>query len=337
MIIDCEAPVTPPNYEDETLRWEMGNYIAEAGPDELFASYLWARECKIARAIHLGLSKHRDAVKAELDRIQPRLYGGRKTAPLWTPTRDDCVKAAVNAHNKLYFEHKEAEAKEQEAWDIWITLLDDSGQMKKLLTRYGRIAERGPFLLDTAAKLWHDLPEARGRMEEILRAYRDELHPIALRDAARIAFEESAKSISMDRLHGMHHKEFELAVAGLAERDGFQVRRDRGGAGDLGADVIALTPDQKRVVIQCKHVKDQRTKVGSPALQTLNGTARPVHQADVVAVVTNGSYSEPARDFARTQNIVLIDWVTMRDWATWGQPLSEVLGIGEPRGAAAAA
>ncbi|MFH8386983.1 restriction endonuclease [Kitasatospora sp. NPDC018058] len=101
--------------------------------------------------------------------------------------------------------------------------------------------------------------------------------------------------------------------------------RERGGSGDLGADVIAVSPDGRRYVFQCKHGSRRLAKVDSPDIQRLNGTARPVHRADVVVVVTNGTVTAPARAFARSQQIHCLDRDRLERWATWGQPLPELL------------
>ena len=52
-------------------------------------------------------------------------------------------------------------------------------------------------------------------------------------------------------------------------------------------------------VVQCKHKRAGRagSVVGTPVLHRVNGTARPVHKADVVVAVTNGRLaSTPAGD-----------------------------------------
>lgn len=41
-------------------------------------------------------------------------------------------------------------------------------------------------------------------------------------------------------------------VAGLLRRDGFNVLQRHGGAGDRGADVIAVAPTDEKLVAQCK-------------------------------------------------------------------------------------
>lgn len=56
----------------------------------------------------------------------------------------------------------------------------------------------------------------------------------------------------------MSWKQFEQHVAGLCRRDGCTEVVVTGGKGDLGADVIALLPDERRLVIQCKRQAARR-------------------------------------------------------------------------------
>ncbi|MGW0971784.1 restriction endonuclease, partial [Streptomyces sp. NPDC002516] len=79
--------------------------------------------------------------------------------------------------------------------------------------------------------------------------------------------------------------EFEQAVADLCRRDGCLDVDVVGGAGDLGADVVARTPDGRSVVIQCKRYCDGN-RVGSQDLQRFGGTCFTVHGADIAVVVT---------------------------------------------------
>ncbi|MGW7458419.1 restriction endonuclease [Streptomyces sp. NPDC054797] len=90
------------------------------------------------------------------------------------------------------------------------------------------------------------------------------------------------------------------------------------------------------MVIQCKH-GTAKTTVGSPAIQRLNGTARPVHRGDCVLAVTNGSYSIPAFKFASSQSIDLMARPILERWATWGTPLSEILKLDDKENAQNAA
>ncbi|MFJ8660390.1 restriction endonuclease [Streptomyces sp. NPDC093795] len=95
---------------------------------------------------------------------------------------------------------------------------------------------------------------------------------------------------ALAQLDTLHHRQFEHAVRDLMRRDGCADAVQVGGAGDNGADVKATDPYGRRWVIQCKHRKAglAGSAVGTPDLQVLNGTGRPVHKGDVVVLVPNG-------------------------------------------------
>ncbi|MFG3207957.1 restriction endonuclease [Streptomyces sp. NPDC048192] len=132
---------------------------------------------------------------------------------------------------------------------------------------------------------------------------------------------------SLGQLDAMHHSAFENAVRDLLARDGSRDALRCGGRGDLGADVKGHDPFGRLWVIQCKHRRKglDGAAVGTPELQTLNGTGRPVHGGDVVVMVTNGRISGPARDFARQQRLHLVDRRVLEHWARGGRPLWEIL------------
>ncbi|MEV8590871.1 restriction endonuclease [Streptomyces sp. NPDC051180] len=132
---------------------------------------------------------------------------------------------------------------------------------------------------------------------------------------------------ALTQLDALHHRQFEHAVRDLMQRDGCANAVQVGGAGDNGADVKATDPYGRRWVIQCKHRKNglSGAAVGTPDLQVLNGTGRPVHNGDVVVLVTNGRFSKPALDFARSQRLHLVDRSMLGDWASGSRPLWELL------------
>ncbi|MCN9242312.1 restriction endonuclease [Streptomyces sp. RY43-2] len=132
---------------------------------------------------------------------------------------------------------------------------------------------------------------------------------------------------SLGELDAMHHSAFEFAVRDLLARDGSRDALRCGGRGDLGADVKGHDPLGRYWVIQCKHRKKglDGSAVGTPDLQTLNGTGRPVHGGDVVVMVTNGRISQPAREFARQQRLHLVDRRVLEQWARGQRPLWEIL------------
>ncbi|WP_370380995.1 restriction endonuclease [Catenulispora sp. GAS73] len=134
-------------------------------------------------------------------------------------------------------------------------------------------------------------------------------------EAGRLAdLERAARHQSLEGIDAMSGSEFEHFVAGLCHRDGFTVFQHRGGTGDLGADVVALAPDGRRIVIQCKRYKPGNPVPG-PDLQRFLGTARAVHKADVpVFVTTAWRYTKQSRELADSQQVVLIDRDLLSHW-----------------------
>ncbi|MBW8093716.1 restriction endonuclease [Streptomyces hygroscopicus subsp. hygroscopicus] len=115
----------------------------------------------------------------------------------------------------------------------------------------------------------------------------------------------------------MSAEEFEQAVADLCRRDGCRAAEVVGGAGDLGADVLAVTQDGQRLVIQCKRY-DAAHKVGSQDLQRFGGTCFAVHDAHIAAVVTTSEFTEPALEYAAQCGILCLDGQALATWASTG-------------------
>lgn len=106
---------------------------------------------------------------------------------------------------------------------------------------------------------------------------------------------------------------FEHAIADLCVRDDCREVEVVGGARDLGADVLAVTPDGLRVVIQCKRYGEDN-KVGSQDLQRFGGTCFTVHEADVAALVTTSDFTAPALEYAQQCDIVCVNGEDLRAW-----------------------
>lgn len=133
--------------------------------------------------------------------------------------------------------------------------------------------------------------------------------------AAQQAEIEAAQSMEIGRYHSMDPRTFEDAIAYLCHRDGCRDARRTGGAGDLGADVTAIAPDGRRIVIQCKRY-GPTTAVGSGDLQRFGGTCYSVHGAQVAAVVTTSRFTKPASGYAQSMGIRLFDQRALAAWAT---------------------
>lgn len=113
--------------------------------------------------------------------------------------------------------------------------------------------------------------------------------------------------------------EFEQAIAGLCWRDGCTDVQVVGGAGDLAADVLATTPDGRRVLVQCKRYAPG-SRVGSPEVQRVGGTYALVHRADLAVVVTTSSYTTAAESYAHTAGIRLVNGRQLASWAGGARP-----------------
>ncbi|MEU6394022.1 restriction endonuclease [Streptomyces sp. NPDC046939] len=112
---------------------------------------------------------------------------------------------------------------------------------------------------------------------------------------------------------------FEAAVAALCERDGCTDVQVVGGAGDLGADVLATAPDGRRVVVQCKQY-GPTNKVGSQDLQRFGGTCWSVHGAQLAVVVTTSEFTAPATEYAEGCGIRCVDGAALTAWADGSGP-----------------
>ncbi|MFJ4031525.1 restriction endonuclease [Streptomyces griseoluteus] len=106
---------------------------------------------------------------------------------------------------------------------------------------------------------------------------------------------------------------FERAVADLCLRDGCRDVEVVGGAGDLGADVTAVTPDGRRLIVQCKRYCETN-KVGSQDLQRFGGTCFTVHEADIAVVVTTSDFTAPALEYAEQCGILCVNGDELSAW-----------------------
>jgi restriction system protein len=113
--------------------------------------------------------------------------------------------------------------------------------------------------------------------------------------------------------------EFEQAVAALCERDGCTDVEVVGGAGDLGADVLAVAPDGRRIVLQCKRYS-ATNKVGSQDLQRFGGTCFTVHEAHLAALVTTSGFTAPALEYAEQCGILCLDREALLAWTVGSGP-----------------
>lgn len=113
--------------------------------------------------------------------------------------------------------------------------------------------------------------------------------------------------------HSMNDKQFEHALASLCRDSGCRQVEVSGGSGDHGADVQAVTPDGRRLILQAKRYNINR-RVGDKEMQQLVGGLMTWHQFDIAALVATTSFTAPARATAARSGIRLVDNRALAAW-----------------------
>ncbi|GAB3979952.1 hypothetical protein GCM10027615_57440 [Plantactinospora veratri] len=143
---------------------------------------------------------------------------------------------------------------------------------------------------------------------------------LLIRARLREETESAVRARHVETTDTMTGAEFERWVAALLSRSGFSRVTVCGGAADRGADITAISPDGRRVVVQCKR-HSPTNRVGSAAIQRFAGTCRSIHRGEICVIVTNGFFA--AGDgvrLARELGIGLVDRSALGEWAYAGLP-----------------
>lgn len=172
------------------------------------------------------------------------------------------------------------------------------------LAQLGRDPARGSVLTLGGLAVAGALGTWRFRHLQQVRAAQAQAAQIHARRATEIA-----------SYHVMGAAEFEKALGYLCIRDGCSNVQVVGRSGDLGADVVAVTPTGLRLVIQAKRYQPGG-KVSGPDLQRFGGTCFTIHHAGIAVVVTTGGFTEQARTYAGRAGIRLFDDDALAGWAS---------------------
>ncbi|GAA2418025.1 restriction endonuclease [Streptomyces mauvecolor] len=323
MHINWATAVPFPGYASSYLQETLRQRVSEATDDDLLAAYLHWLEGRIAHEFGLAAKDFEARIRTEQEHLAVLLPTTRGPFAMDFQRAHQALRSILDAESRV------AGTSMQQAQDVWRHLREQTGH--DVTARYKDGVVPAFSGLESIGSLKQQVDQSELRVVDAMARYRDEMHSLALREQEMDRFLASDDSLALDDIHAMTPSAFEQAVAALARRDGYDVIRDGGGARDLGADVIAVTPDRLRVVFQCKHRQAGLGKVGSPDIQTLNGTARPEHKADIVVAVTNGTFTKPASDFAQSHSIHLLCQARLKRWATWGEPLLAVLDVAKTR------
>jgi restriction system protein len=112
---------------------------------------------------------------------------------------------------------------------------------------------------------------------------------------------EAAKTL--EDIRNMSWRDFETFVGEVFRRQGYSVEETGGGGADGGIDLIVRSGSEK-MLVQCKQWRTYQ--VGVKIVREMYGLMM-AEDADRVFIVSVGSYTKDAADFARGKPIELID------------------------------
>lgn len=128
----------------------------------------------------------------------------------------------------------------------------------------------------------------------------------------RRLIETAAQSPGASAIEGLSWQDFERLVGEAFRRQGYRVMETGGGGADGGVDLVLSRPAQngsETTLVQCKQWR--AFKVGVEVVRELYGVMA-ARGAAAGIVVTSGSYTEAAREFAQGRNVRLIDGAGLR-------------------------
>jgi restriction system protein len=105
-------------------------------------------------------------------------------------------------------------------------------------------------------------------------------------------------------------REFEMLVGEALRRRGYTVQETGANGPDGGIDLVARKHGEKYLV-QCKQWR--AVQVGVPVVRELYG-AMAAEGAVGGFVITSGTFTKPAREFASGRNLQLIDGAALNTW-----------------------
>nr|WP_239134801.1 restriction endonuclease [Streptomyces sp. SID12488] len=115
----------------------------------------------------------------------------------------------------------------------------------------------------------------------------------------------------MDAMNG---RTFERHIAKLLRRDGCTNVVVQGGQGDRGVDIIALTADGRRLVVQCKRFAPY-LNITSPDVQKFVGSAKVLYAAEVALYVATCPFTSEALSIAADGGITAVHRGLLEEWS----------------------
>ncbi|MFG2919022.1 restriction endonuclease [Kitasatospora sp. NPDC048298] len=281
----------------------MGRLIGKAGRDDQLRALIWIGQCRIAQRVVDGWEGHVVQLRRELEASRERSsQRGFRWESMFDSVKGfqmrQCEEAADDLTGRLEAELGEAEE----------AMVESQQSMKNINSA-----------LDRLAPLEHQLREARERMADLLREDRERLHLLALREEhfRRQRTDRTVRTLAV--LDALAPKDLAALVQDLLREEGWAplctrmartvVITARQPAGHTIAICLPLgARHEKKPHLNVADVQDARRAAAE------TGT-------DSVVVMGTGTATGPARRYADSRRIALMDRDRFEQWAILRCPL----------------
>ncbi|MBB4868106.1 restriction system protein [Pseudomonas nitritireducens] len=126
----------------------------------------------------------------------------------------------------------------------------------------------------------------------------------------RLAYDVARATETGKTIDGISWREFEQLVGEVFRQKGFTVTETGGNGSDGGIDLV-LQMGTDKYLVQCKQWR--AIKVGVTVIREFFGVMA-AQGASGGFVVTSGTYTEDAKEFAKGRNIQLVDGTLVKRW-----------------------
>ncbi|MCX5049567.1 MULTISPECIES: restriction endonuclease [unclassified Streptomyces] len=204
----------------------------------------------------------------------------------------------------------------------------DNSVHREAISLEDRIDQRITHILGkTVVPMFNALIETSGEHRKELIALRTGVQRIERRLHQHHARLKRLEGVRDDRpaigvmaaMDVMNGRTFERHIAKLLIRDGCSNVVVQGGHGDRGVDVIGLTGDGRRLVVQCKRWAPYQT-ISSPDIQKFIGSAKVLYRAEVALFVATCPFTPDALRLAAETGITAVHRGALEEWGA-GEPL----------------
>lgn len=171
-------------------------------------------------------------------------------------------------------------------------------------------------LIETSGEHRKELIALRAGVQRIERRLHQ--HHARLRRLEGVRDDRPAVGV-MATMDAMNGRTFERHIAKLLLRDGCTNVVVQGGHRDRGVDIVGLTADGRRLVVQCKRFAPYLS-ITSPEVQKFIGSAKVLHSADVALYVATCPFTPEALSIAAEAGITAVHRGVLEEWSA-GEPL----------------